>query len=460
MGVVSAAAAVGCAAILGITDGKPYPGDDGGDDGAPGDAATLDVLQMKDALVIDGNFAQCDGQAHTSFPNAVHVHPKWGTNAANCGAANAPCQSIAQAIARAKATQSPAIYLGDGTYPEALDVLGVNLVVEGGWVMDGGAWTGACDTNFAKIDSPKNYGALVNGSTQVTLRLLTISSRSNGAPGESMYGLFVQGATVALDNVVLVAQNGGDGLAGGAGQTQFTLCPTQAGNGAAGDGGGPGNLGIFNQNGYFGVAGPKGGTGATGTAGGLGTQGTCSMCYPQCSKFGADAGCVTGSLQQVCGGEGGGGCGGLGGLGGNGGNGGGAAIALYAWGPGTITVKGGLLATSSGGAGGAGGPGGEGADGAAGMTGNEPNCITGCTEMGGFCQGSNTTVAGGAGGAPGGAGGAGGIGGGGAGGPTYLFFQGNGASVTLDPNTKALLGAGGDGGLPNGPTGEAKNSKP
>ncbi|CAN5413712.1 hypothetical protein BH09MYX1_BH09MYX1_53760 [soil metagenome] len=369
-----------------------------------------------------------------------------------------------------------------GTYTEniALSPLDNGLVVEGGWSP---SWIADCNTSLARIvgvTANEDATLAIAGASNITVRLLTIESRAQGNAGETVYAARVENpvGAITFDNVVLIAQNGGDGLPGAPASPTGNGCAT--GSGANGDAGAPGPLGAFAVSGYQPASGGGGSVGQPGLAGGSGgpgqTGGSCVVCSmvigvvdagdPDAEPDEAGPTCVSATpLVPPNGGAGTPGCGGQPGSGGTGGRGAGGSIALYAIGTdaSVVTLRGGALVTNSGGTGGPGGSGGLGAAGEAGASGSTAQCATTCWPapanaacQQNVCNQTCVTLTGGSAGSAGGKGGKGGTGGGGFGGPTYLIVNGNQiVNVATSPAPELTLGSGGAGGAPNGIKGEA-----
>jgi hypothetical protein len=474
--VSSCAGLVACADILGLHGGE-LVGDGGVDAAADGlppyDGGDKDVIDLGDA-----NFAQCDGGTDDTT-GAVYVstsHPGRNSDAQKCGAATQPCTSIQTAMAIASQTVQKKVILANDTFDEVVefDATTNGIVVEGGYFLDytladnngNPAWVYQCATSLAHIvptTSPQNYTIRFNGAAGNTLRLVTVQSRSASKYGESVHAILAIDSTVTLDNVVAVAQNGGNGLTGAPGSAQ-TGCITSGQNGADGGPGAGGGPGQFTTNGFTPDTAGTGGPGATGVYVGA-DAGQCDPSCGSCYMGFSDAGqTCSRSTSTLCGSAGGPGCAGMGGHGGGGGQGGGASIGLYVVGNSDVTLSNGTtLFASSGGSGAAGGAGSTGAQGQTGGSGSPATCADSCgTADGGFCGATATHQL--AGGSPGsgGPGGAGGTGGGGRGGPAYLLVRVQPATVNgsnLVANGDGGLGSGGAGGAPNGTSGEAVRYK-
>ena len=309
------------------------------------------------------------------------------------------------------------------------------------------------------------------------------------------YGLTVRDVLdLNLQQVEIIAFDGGDGATGQTGSTGDTggngttgqngvedstgICDSNprpiegsGGTSTCGEGGGrggesgygdgPGGTGRFSESGSVGGAGgfpdsngSSAGTARSGDNGGTGDPGlsfgsfvgdtympaTGFMGTPGTDGFGGGGGGGGGGGDRACdsygGAGGGGGAGGCAGGGGQGGTGGGASIALRLINSG-VNIQGALIRTGDGGAGGTGGTGGSGGDGGLGRNGG---------------AGEDDSGAGGRGG-NGGSGGDGGQGGGGGGGPTIGIACLDGAMVTLTDTTIETQ-SGGAGGSPNGEAGD------
>jgi hypothetical protein len=260
-------------------------------DGGAGDGGVQDApydYQVHDAIDLDVNTAVCDGGvALVADDQAVWVSGT-GSDGASCGTRDAPCATITHALSVIGTRK--VMYLDHATFTEALS-LGANqagFTIQGGFerATDGG-WTPQCDNSLSTIQAPEDGGPSaidVNGSTGITLRLLTIRSKANGAiGGESVYAMRVFNTTgVVLDNVTLLAQSGGPGLVGSTGTSTTTCTYGQSGNAGAGSTGAPGTPGSIGPSGYTPTFGGVGGDGGFGPST-PGSAGACNTCVTVCS---------------------------------------------------------------------------------------------------------------------------------------------------------------------------------
>jgi hypothetical protein len=369
----------------------------------------------------------------------------------------APFKTIAMGLATVQETSKSTLYLEEGEYDETLVLTAANsgIIIDGGWTRTGAAWQRDCTTNASDktlIASPNNVGASLDPGVVATLRHLAVTTethgeREPGQPGESCYGVMVQGgATLIMNDVNVTAGAGGHGGAATLGlQPSAPPCDgvTDCSDGAKGAAGSPGAAagvsGSFDTTGYLPASGSDGTPGAPGedgTAGGAGSTGACALTCtpPSCS----DAAPTTGD-SGTCG------CGGPGGAPGGRGQGGGASVGVLA--VGTTTTVSATSTSITAQDGGDGSPGGNGVDGQAGTPGaaGQPVTCTQCLPIFATCIPEQGTLAGGTAGGDGGPGGAGGPGGDGAGGPSYAIVAVGGAAVNLDAASTLAFGNGGQG---------------
>ncbi len=275
-----------CADIFGIHGGTL-------EDSGAGDGAIIDApydYVTHDAIDLDVNTAICgDGGIPIVADNlAVWVSQKIGKDTGGCGAKTSPCASIGFALAN---TSINVIYLDDSTFNEALALDGgaANFTIQGGFTVDpdAGTWTPNCNTNLTTIQGPADAGSSavdIMGATGITFRLVTIRSKVNGASGmgESVYAVRVFDTSgVVLDNVTLLAQSGGAGGVGVAGNGNTFCSQVSGGSGAAGTTGDAGGLGQILSGGFSPDIGGGGGGGQTGTltpptAGAVGSCWSCN----------------------------------------------------------------------------------------------------------------------------------------------------------------------------------------
>jgi hypothetical protein len=455
--VAISCALVACADIFGIQGGVVDDASVSSDGGNPNDA---DAGAAKDVITIgDANFAVCDGGLTTLDPNAIYISPN-GSDVANCGTQTLPCATISHALG----LDAGSYYILAGLYNEHVALTDrSNVTLQGGWVLDGGAWTQQCSTDLTKIKPDAGSGATltITSSTGVVVSLVWIETPDQAAPGEALYAASVStNSVVNFNNVLMVSQNAGAGANGGMGSSDGGLCALPYGDGGAGSGGPAGGTGSWSMLGFVpfqamnGTSGNSG-IGGSGAPGSTTTASSCSLLYSGDSGSGV---CQTQNGGNCSGLQGDPGCAGVGGSGGIGGIGGAPSVALLVWGGSIVTLNAGALFTANGGNGGNGGAGGLGGIGMNGNPGMSTSCCTACsTTLEAGCGCSMFTPESGGEGGIGGNGGAGGSGGGGLGGPTYLIVVGGDASVSFTPAPVMEAGAGGSGGTPNGNAGVAGN---
>lgn len=382
-----------------------------------------------------GRFMLCDAQGRwqSSVPESEGIYVLAGVEARpDCGSATAPCATLRQAVARALSTKLRTLYIGSGEYPESLELpAGLSLI--GGWKTIDGRWTRLCPGDRAKvasIASPDNVGVRAEYAGASALESLHIGTRA-ATEAESLYGVFVRGATteLTLTDVEIAAPGGGDGAAAMPGQNAPTAADTcDPGDGTRGSTPPPaqGGTGTFDRDGYHpghGVVGLPGARGGNGAAGDEACADCAALVTQQTGQSPTEV-----SPDRSCGIAGLPGCGGEGGLPGGSGRGGGSSVALFVW-DARVHLQAGDFSAGDGGDGAAGGLGGTGGDGRPGGQG-----ALGPTCTGVFLSGSSPSVsmvAGPAGseGRPGAAGGNGGDGGGGSGGSSYAIFIGGAGTV-------------------------------
>jgi hypothetical protein len=276
-----------CADIFGIHNAAVDSGaaDGGGD-------VIIDVpydYVVFDAVDFDVNTAVCGdgGVPFVDAGDAVWVSADGGLDNAQCGVAASPCKSIAQALAnRAGRT---VIYL-DGTEFDEVVTLGstqTGITVQGGWVRVDGGWQAQCDNTHSIIQGPEEAGpaAVEVNTSGVTLRLVTVKSKIQGAQGqtlpvpETVYAVrATDSPNLFLDNVTLIAQNAGGGSPG---STPLTPpgCTTTGGNGSSGTMGGAGQGGTFSASGFAPATAASGSPGQPGNY----TPPTAGSCNPNCN---------------------------------------------------------------------------------------------------------------------------------------------------------------------------------
>jgi hypothetical protein len=448
-------------------DGDRYPD---AQDCAPDDPAiNPGAADLPELAFVDTN---CDGIDGTEA-KAVFVSP-FGNDAAP-GTKGAPKREINSALAVAAAS-SRYVLAAEGSYDRVVAVSGI--AVHGGY--DRTSWARSSTRITSIVGAPE--AVLAVGATGFLLQHVSVRGQHAGA---SAYGIrAIDGSTLTLQRVVLLAGAGAEGPPGARGATGLAGPNGGPGNNR-GRGGQPGlsNVGLSGGRGGDGNsdgAGEAGGTGQVGTPGGAGGKagnpgknggigqngqdgaaglrgqgGTASTALAASVWIGADggrgfyggfgrggggggaggAGSSIYLLNNPGAGGGGGGAGGAIGGRGEGGRAGGGSFGLYLYNS-TAVVEGSSIASGAGGAGGRGGNGGAGGPGGAGGFAEPALSGIGATAKPGR---------GGDGGA-GGRGGQGGAGGGGAGGPSIAVLK-LGSVATLTSTTLAF-GTAGAGGAP------------
>ncbi len=280
-----------CADIFGIHNADV----DGSAPDGGGDVA-LDVpydYNVFDAIDFDVNTAVC-GDGGVPFVadagDAVWVSANTG-NDGNACTQNSPCKTITKALANLGGRS--VVYLDDSTFNEVVTLAGVQsgVTVQGGWVQGDAGWQAVCDNTSSIIQGPADGGpAAVEVATNgVTLRLVTVRSKQQGAQGpsvlvpESVYAVRAFNAQgLTLDNVTLIAQNAGGGQPGNS-VSGTPGCTTTGDNGQAGSAGGAGAAGTFSSPSGFNVASPAG-AGSAGSKGNYTSPnlGQCGICNKAC----------------------------------------------------------------------------------------------------------------------------------------------------------------------------------
>lgn len=477
----------GCGSILGLDDvsfrGAELDGSvgaDGGTSSAGGEAGSVGEVGI----------APCDSNAAPpAFGDAVYVSQNTGLDDGGTGAPTSAVKSIAAAVGLAKALGAKTIVLDEGTYAEkiTLESLPNGITLDGAWTRTGAVWSRDCSANRALktlVQSPEDVGVEVTGlGTRTVLSNLMIETRGPGGTpadtsGRSRIGVLSRNSILALENVLVKANDADPGGAATAGTNGNALCPSSltcpdgppgttppAAAGAIGQG-------TFNLTGFA----PADGANGTepGSNGGNGSPGSGGTTRHDC-ETGCDAntGCDS-KMGDSASGAGRCGCGGQGGGPGKGARGGGASTALLAIG-GTVSVRWSELAAGRGGDASAPGAGGLGHPGTPGVPGADGHCWNlGCCENGTCpgdcgcygkgndyrppCTGTMPTdrpIPGGSQGGHGKPGGDGQRGGGASGGPSFSFVPFAGANVVV-LDSKRTFGNGGNGtaGAPGGLTGE------
>lgn len=452
----------GCASILGIDDGKPYPLD-GGEDGTTSDGASdaQKEVEVPPDVNIEANTATCDDFTRSLVDGGVYMSPT-GTDNGNCSQQQ-PCQHWSAAVPMAQMRNAP-IYLMPGDYTKAVNgnlVLSSGTVfVEGGWLIDGGAWQPVCDFTAARIHGAHpvitgQTAVIAEQNTTLTLRLVSVVADPIASTGSS-YGVFGNASTrITLEAVVVHA---GIGVAGGngAGNNQGSFSNCTIGNMGMGGAGASGNASgaFYTSTGYVLSAGTYGSPGEAGGGGGPGMDGGSTSCNDCIGSMTPDGSTCTPTVTMIYGGTGSPGCGGGGGGGGSPGIGAAASIGVYVTG-GALVIKSGSLITSVvGAAGGNGAMGLGGQGGSTGGSGSMSGMSTGVCNANLCTNGGSCIAEGGAGGSPGGTGGAGGRGGGGSGGASIALVRANAVQLDVRDGSTLVWSNGGDGGLPNGQAGD------
>ncbi|HTQ42031.1 MAG TPA: hypothetical protein VMI75_04680 [Polyangiaceae bacterium] len=393
----------------------------------------------------------------TADPNSAVFVAGSGNDGPNCGTPSNPCHTIQTGLDRANAGGVRVVDVQQGSYAESISLYpGITLV--GGWETSWVKNTTPTANALVALQPTTQSSAVVATQLFATSRIctLTILGKAQAAPGESLYGVFATGpgASLLLDDTVIVVGAGGDGVPGDAGApaADASSGACSAGDGgkatSAGDAGSPGAAGVFTVQGYEPGAGGLGSSGYAGSSGIEGGAPPCVTCYGGCSAL-----CGATGPTTECGDPGTSGCGGAPGHPGGGGGGGGSSIGVFAWQT-TVVVSNCHITVGNGGngaTGGQGGAGGAGGTGAAGAPG--ASCTVGCASCGlACCSSTSGQPGGGSPGGPGGSGSAGGNGGGGAGGSSCATaFGGNAGSVSTASTTMITGDAGkGAGGAADG----------
>ena len=393
----------------------------------------------------------------TADPDAAIFVAGTGNDGPNCGSQALPCLTIQTGLDRANVDSIAVVDVQQGSYAESVSLY-PGITVVGGWEASWVKNTTPTANALVVLQPTTQSSTVVATQLIATSRIctLTILSKAQAAPGESLYGVFATGpgANLLLDDAVIVVGGGGDGVPGDAGApaadaSSGACAPGDGGQAtSAGDPGSPGAAGVLTTHGYQPGGGSPGSSGYAASNGVEGGAPPCVTCYGGCSAL-----CGGTGPTSECGARGTSGCGGAAGQPGAGGGGGGSSIGVFAWQT-TVVVSNGHITVGSGGTGatgGAGGAGGSGGDGVAGPPG--ASCTVGCASCGlACCSSTPGQPAGGSPGGPGGSGSAGGNGGGGAGGSSCATaFGGNAGSVATNSTTMITGDAGkGAGGAVDG----------
>jgi hypothetical protein len=260
-----------CADIFGIHNADV--------DGSAGDGGAGDVVadvpydyNVFDAVDFDVNTAVC-GDGGVPFVadagDAVWVSANTGSDSNACTQAS-PCQTIGKALGQL-GTRT-VVYLDDSTFNEVVTLTQAGVTLQGGWVQGDAGWTAVCNNTGSIIQGPADAGpaAVEVTTSNVTMRLLTVRSKQQGAQGqnvptpESVFAIRANNApSLTLDNVTVIAQNAGGGQPGSTPNGSVPCMPF-GGDGGGGTNGSPGPGGSFVGN-TFNVQ--SGGTGTNGSAG-------------------------------------------------------------------------------------------------------------------------------------------------------------------------------------------------
>ncbi|HEY1954966.1 MAG TPA: hypothetical protein VGH28_05125 [Polyangiaceae bacterium] len=285
---LAACAVLACADVFGVhnadLDASFDAAFDAGID-APEDVQPDYVLG--DVVDFDVNTAVCDGGITVVGADAAVWVSATGSDTSGCGTTDSPCQSVGYALGVA-GTTTKYVYLDQATFREnvAIGAGQAGVTIQGGFQRDAG-WTATCDNSLSTIWPLDDGGAVavdIQGAPGVTLRLLTVRSKTNGAPGsgESVYAVRVENSNpVALENVTLVAQHGGDGKWGTGGAQGLGCTTGSSGGGGPGSPGAPSGPGTFGPNGFTPDTASQGGPGALGSSM-PGSQGGGTNCITSC----------------------------------------------------------------------------------------------------------------------------------------------------------------------------------
>ncbi len=419
-----------------------------------------------------GAAAPCDPMELIDMTGGVFVSGEDGSPGGN-GDAVSPLDTIGAALVLARTTGRSHIYVEEGTYPEAIEILDSpnGVTIDGSWTYTGLAWMRDCSADRAtktliRPDGP--IGVTVTDVTHMSgLANLAVGTAARSVstpadtPGGSRIAVLVRGdgSAFRLSNVILVpgdADHGGPAAIGAAG-VGATNCDGMndcvgGATGMAGPGGADATTpGTFDANGFT----PSDGLPGV-DVGGVGENG--SPGSPTDSRSGCNIGCGCGvcftafdgtvtSIGGTCG------CGGVGGGPGAAGRGGGASVALLVVGlDATVAIEYSSLQAGDGGDGSVGGAGGPGAPGTTGAPGSPAqycrhmDCINTCPTCGYNPADTTDLITARLAGGTGGMGGIGGAGGGGAGGPSYAVVTVAGGRVVTDETVSLVPAAGGQGG--------------
>lgn len=417
----------------------------------------------------------CNPAAGPDASHGVFVDATTGNDASGLGTSASPYATISRGIVAAAADGVPNVYVGPGQYLENVTVLDstAGVSIQGGWTVINGMWGQDCGAS-PRTNTVLHGGAIgmrvtgvvhASGLARMTVETSAPGTTANNTDGASTIGILITGdaSRFSLDDVVVIAENAGNG--GAASNGDAGLAASYAGGGYCGTGlngvtpaagASATNQGLFTAGGFMPADGAPGAMGAHGMPGNAGGNGSCVSLYNYMGGCGHTTG---GYVGQSCGSQGRCGAGGGGGYPGWQGHGGGASVAILLNGIGaTLTISNSSLRSGDGGAGSVGGSGGVGGAASLGGVGTQTcnSSSTTCSATGTCgsifdlqtyytCTWGTVCGAGGAPGGPGGLGGNGSSGGAGAGGPSYAIVTLAGATATADTGTTLTFGAGGAG---------------
>ncbi len=331
------------------------------------------ALDAPDASFVDSNCDGIDGDAAL----AIFVAPV-GMNTATCGTINAPCQTITFGISRAVTTSKNSVYIGNGTYAEAVTLTsGVSLY--GGY---GSGFTTRSNATRATVNGSADVGdvarvTLLADNLVSPTAVVSLIIEGGAASGQRADGSGKNSAAIMLRNVSsgivtldFLTVRGGAGSAGAAGANGTAATQVTAAAGANGVSGRQFQVTCDANSRTVGGAGGGSGSLAGGRGGAGGTMdtncGLLSLDFTATSGSNGDAAAVTLAPSFGLGGLGGSGgtsCGptgnGLPGVEANGSNGTGGSGGAVVSGS-YVTAAGGTatLGNDGGGGGGGGGAGG------------------------------------------------------------------------------------------------------
>jgi hypothetical protein len=386
--------------------------------------------------------------------NAYFVSAGVGQDVANCGGPAGPCRSLRKGLQRAVDDGVSLLYLDNTDVFVEVEplLLPASVLVAGGFGNVNGRWTRLCDSARGKTRLLSSANPILVAEYVGASKLASLSMETRQAnAGETLLGLVARGTATKLwlDDVFIVAADGGDGAPGASGVSgavvDASCVPSDGADGeSTGASGEAAAAGSFSAAGYVSADGANGADGVVGHAGTLGAQPMCALCEASCC----------GDALQSCGEPGAPGCGGAAGGGGGGGGGGGSSVALFAW-DAQVFLAGGSLRAGSGGDGAEGGAAGSGVAGVAGRLGAAGAPCPRCQYIDEYsvCQLIDMPMGLGTLGGAGGRGRDGGPGGAGAGGHAYAAYRGGSAKLSVAAD--AVLEHGLPGASPAGASGQA-----